>query len=240
MHLSELCRSLHQQLEALPIIRFPFDLTSLPNNGIYFFYEDGEYWGHGGERPRVVRIGTHRKDGNFRHRIGEHFALDERRMNFDATRAAPRERSIFRKHIGRALLKQRGDPYLAVWEIDFTSREKREKYGHLRDIAKEKVVESEITARLRESFSFRFIIVDGKGTRRGLEQQIIGTVAQCSQCCESKNWLGTDSPKPEIRESGLWQIQHLKASALSPAETDFLSNAVGSTCAWIHKAEPRR
>jgi hypothetical protein len=206
------------------MIRFPFDLRSLPDNGIYFFYEEGEFWGHGGKRARIVRIGTHRKDGNFKHRIGEHFALDERRMGFDATRAAPRERSIFRKHIGRALLKQRGDPYLTIWELDFTSRAKRETYGHRRDIAKEKLLESEITALLRGSFSFRFIVADGKGTRESLERQFIGTVAQCLQCCQSQNWLGNDSPKPEIRESGLWQIQHLKAFPLSAAEMDFLKN----------------
>jgi hypothetical protein len=77
-------------------------------------------WGHGGFRPRVVRIGTH-KDGNFRSRIIEHYLLDESKMNFDSSKAAPRERSIFRKHIGRALLNKRQDDYLKVWEIDFTS-----------------------------------------------------------------------------------------------------------------------
>jgi hypothetical protein len=44
------------------------------SGSIYFFYEDGEFWGHGGNRLRIVRIGTH-KDGNFRSRIKEHFPV---------------------------------------------------------------------------------------------------------------------------------------------------------------------
>ncbi len=71
---ADLCRWLRDQLERLPVVH-PFDLNRLPENGIYFFYEKGEAWGHGGERPRIVRIGTHR-EGNFRKRIAEHFLFN--------------------------------------------------------------------------------------------------------------------------------------------------------------------
>ena len=118
--MSELCRWLHEQLEQLPLFQYPFNLRELPENGIYFFYEKGETWGHGGTKPRVVRVGTS-KDGNLRKRLAEHFLLDERKMSFDAYKPAPRERSIFRKNIGRALLNQRKDEYLKIWELDFTS-----------------------------------------------------------------------------------------------------------------------
>lgn len=122
--MSEPCEWLHEQLERLPRFKYPFDLTDLPENGIYFFYEQGETWGHSGTKPRIVRVGTS-KDGNFRKRILEHYLLDESKMNFTASKPAPRERSIFRKNIGRALLNQRHDDYLRVWEIDFTSHKSR-------------------------------------------------------------------------------------------------------------------
>lgn len=35
--MSELCKWLHEQLEQLPRIEFPFELEKLPENGIYFF-----------------------------------------------------------------------------------------------------------------------------------------------------------------------------------------------------------
>jgi hypothetical protein len=226
--LSELCKWLHEQLEHLPLIAFPFEYNELPENGVYFFYEAGQYWGHGGTISRIVRVGTHR-DGNFRSRIAEHFLLDERKMSFSPGEPAPHERSIFRKNIGRALLNRTGDPYLSVWEVDFTTRERREKYQHLRDIGKEVAIEREVTRILRENFSFRFIEVADQIQRmgsEGLERALIGTLASCPQCVPSSLWLGNYSPKPQVRESGLWLVQHLKAAPLSPAQQSLIAAAI--------------
>jgi hypothetical protein len=49
-----LCEWLHRSLDALPVFSHPFDVAKLPNNGIYFFYEKGEYCGHGTGSPRVL------------------------------------------------------------------------------------------------------------------------------------------------------------------------------------------
>jgi hypothetical protein len=42
----------------------PFDSKLLPNNGVYFFYEEGENSDHGSgiSRSRIVRIGTHKEN----------------------------------------------------------------------------------------------------------------------------------------------------------------------------------
>jgi hypothetical protein len=198
-------------------VSYPFDITSLPKNGIYFFYEEGEEWGHGPAAPRIVRVGTHR-DGNFRSRISEHYLLDDRKMIFNESKPAPHERSIFRKNLGRALLNKSHDPYLSMWELDFTSKASRERFAHLRNIQKEMQVETEITQILRQSFSFRYIVVDEQRKRMGalgLEQHLIGTVAQCGECKSSEQWLGRYSPVPKIREGGLWLVQHLLAPPIS-------------------------
>jgi hypothetical protein len=120
-----MCEWLHSRIEALALFSYPFDVAELPHHGIYFFYETGETQGHRAEKPRIVRVGTHRKN-NFRSRIAEHFLLNERKMAFSQEQPAPHERSIFRKHIGRALLNKTQDPYLPVWEIDFTARKTRD------------------------------------------------------------------------------------------------------------------
>ena len=206
--MSEICRWLHKQLEQLELIQFPFRLEDLPENAVYFFYEDGETWGHGASKPRIVRVGTHR-DGNFRSRIKEHFLFDETRMDFDATRSAPHDRSIFRKNIGRALLNKNHDGYLQVWEIDFTTHAKRDSYGHLRNIEKEKEIESEITKILRNSFSFRYLHINDQTQRKALEASLIGTLGKCESCKPSDGWLGNWSSIEKIRASGLWLIQHL-------------------------------
>src|SRR5947209_5727649 len=142
--MSDLCRWLHDQLGQLPCIRYPFDVKQLPENGIYFVYEKGETWSHGGDRPRIVRIGTHR-EGNFRSRIEDHFLLDKAKMSFDVTKSPPHDRSIFRKHIGRALLNRDRDPYLSVWNISFVKKDPRVTHSHLRDIEKERRVEQDVT-----------------------------------------------------------------------------------------------
>ena len=202
------CEWLHRTLEGLPLIRYPFDPEILPYNGLYFFYEKGEVWGHGGGQLGIVRVGTH-NDGNFRSRMSEHFLLNERKMDFDAETSAPHDRSIFRKHIGRALLNRDDETYLEIWDKDFMVRRNIRNYGHLRNIAKEKKIEREVTDILQKKFSFRFISVAGQRKRKDLEKRLIGTLAQCNLCQASTRWLGHHSPKKQIREYGLWLIQHL-------------------------------
>jgi len=231
------CEWLHRQLEELPIFKYPFSLEDLPHNGIYFFYEEGENWEHGGEHPRIVRIGTHRNN-NFRSRINDHFLFNERKMNFNKMKPAPKDRSIFRKNIGRALLNKEKDDYLNVWNIDFTHRINREEYGHLRNISKEKQIESEVTRILRENFSFRFIIVDNQFERMGssgLESSLIGTIAECELCRPSDDWLGNYSSKREIKESGLWLVQHLNKDAINENERVVISKAIINTKEWIRR-----
>jgi hypothetical protein len=90
--MSEICASLHKKLASLSRYAFPFHASMLPYNGIYVLFESGET-GHGTDR--IVRIGTHTGDGQLPSRLQQHF-LD-----------ANKDRSIFRKNIGRALLTQK-------------------------------------------------------------------------------------------------------------------------------------
>ncbi len=226
--MSEKCEWVHAQLEELKSFRYPFCLEKLPRNGIYFFYEEGEIWGHGGNQPRIVRVGTS-KDGNFPSRIAEHYLLDESKMNFTASKPAPHDRSIFRKNIGRAILNQRGDSYLREWEIDFTTHKNREKYARQRDIEKEKKIESEVTQMQRKNFYFKYIELESQTVRmgkNGLESALIGTLAQCSLCTPSENWLGRNSPKPKIREGKLWLVQHLAANPITEKDKITIRAAV--------------
>jgi hypothetical protein len=89
--MSEACARLHELVFLLPEVRWPFDPESFPRNGIYFFHECGEHWGHGDDRPRIVRVGTHR-EGNFRSRIADHYVIDERKLTFSRDQPAPKDR----------------------------------------------------------------------------------------------------------------------------------------------------
>jgi hypothetical protein len=245
---SELCRWLHEKLESLYLIKFPFDLTKLPDNGIYFFYEEGENSTHTNydyddnvhadnnssistnAKARIVRTGMH-IEGNFRSRISEHFLLNEavKMMNFTISNPKPSDRSVFRKNIGRALLNKENDYYQTIWEIDFMTRENCNNYGIMRNIQKEKEIESAITKILREKFSFRFIPLKNQVMRIGrwgIEGKLIGTIASCNLCNASDNWLGRHSPIPQIRNGKLWLSQHLNSPGLTQQEKDDLENAI--------------
>jgi hypothetical protein len=119
-----------------------------------------------GPKERIVRIGSHTGNGNLAARLSEHMTPNK-------------DRSIFRKNIGRTLLARDGDDYLQVWDRCFTSTATRLAYGHLRDIDKEKRLETEVTRILREMFSFRYISIEGQERRmggQGLEKALIGTI----------------------------------------------------------------
>jgi len=231
------CDWLHKKLEDLPFINYPFNLESLPRNGIYFFYEKDEASRHNGVPQRIVRVGTH-KGNNFRSRMNDHFLFNERKMNFSSMKSAPKDRSIFRKNIGRAILNKNNDDYLKIWDIDFTPRKNRDKYHHLRDIHKEKEIETRITNILRDDFSFRFFLIDDESKRignKGLESLLIGTIAKCELCAPSEKWLGNYSPVNAIRNSGLWLSQHLQSDIIDEKEKMIIIDAVDDTINWFER-----
>jgi hypothetical protein len=47
-------------VRATSLVRFPFKMELMPVGGVYFFYKDGEVWGHNMVKLRIVRMGIHR------------------------------------------------------------------------------------------------------------------------------------------------------------------------------------
>ncbi len=199
--MSDICTELHRLVHGGRRFSYPFNPLGIPKNGIYVLFEKGEV-GHGGDR--IVRMGTHTGEGQLPSRLQQHFSLSNK------------DRSIFRKQIGRCLLI--GDPYANVWEIDFTTRQAKENSSHLRDIKKEQVLEDKITAHLQESQSFVVLDVPDKSLRLTLESRLISTVSRCINCSPSADWLGLQSPILKICQSGLWQVNELYKEPLQPGE----------------------
>ena len=59
----DLCQAVHVAARALPRVAYPFERSDLPRDGIYLFFEAGEYDAHTGEE-RIVRVGTNRGTRN--------------------------------------------------------------------------------------------------------------------------------------------------------------------------------
>lgn len=208
---SEQCGKLHSLVKEGKRFTFETGFDGVPENGIYIMFEKGET-GHGGER--IVRIGTHRGENELKSRVKQHFVMENK------------NRSIFRKNIGRCFLHQDANPYLAIWNYDMTTKEYQERYGNQVDDVLEKKIESEISSYIRENISFRVLQVLSREDRKKYESQLIGTVANCIDCQPSANWLGRQSPERKIRESGLWQKEHLGADPLNDQGFAFISAAL--------------
>ena len=137
--MSKHCSELHELVNRMKRIMFPFESEMIPKNGIYILFEKNEL-GHGGDR--IVRIGSHTGDGKLRTRLKEHFLVENK------------DRSIFRKNIGRALLNNSNDDFLKFWEIDLTTRVNKEKYLPMIDLNYQAKIESKVTRYIQEMFSF--------------------------------------------------------------------------------------
>ena len=208
---SRICHTLHQWLNSIPKLKHPFEEGPIPRNGIYVLFEDGE---SGHDTNRIVRIGTHTGIDQLRPRLIQHFVNEIK------------DRSIFRKNIGRCVLNRDNDSFLEHWDLDLTTRRARTAYAGRIDFNKQTHVESQVSEYIRDHFRFVVFEIAEKGRRIELESKIISTVSHCNVCGPSNTWLGGYSPKSKIREYGLWQEKELCKTPLSKDELLELKKSV--------------
>lgn len=111
-----LALELHQIFNKQKRYYFPFDdfINEIPKNGIYIIFEKGERYKN---LDRIVRVGTHTGNNQLRSRLKQHFIKENK------------NRSIFRKNIGRCFLNiEHNYKYFHI-PIDNIIQEELEKYG---------------------------------------------------------------------------------------------------------------
>lgn len=208
------CNEIHKIFNGLKEYKFPFDQKKIPKNGIYILFEKGEKVDR---LKRIVRVGTHTGNNQLPSRLKQHFIKENK------------DRSIFRKNIGRALLNADNDSFLEQWQLNLTSRANKEKNSGKVDFEKLKSVEKRVTEYIQSNFSFAVFEVLEKEQRLTIESRIISTVSNCTNCKPSKNWLGLSSPKQKIIESGLWLVNELWKQSLTETELAEVKNITEST-----------
>lgn len=203
--MTDLYDALHTLFNSKRRFRFPFDnvIQEIPKNGIYLIFEKGEKYKN---LDRIVRVGTHTGDNQLRSRLKQHFIKENK------------NRSIFRKNIGRCMLNKLNSPYQRIWDLDSTSRVDKVKNGHLIDRDFEKALEKQISEYIQSNLSFTIFDIQTKDDRLFWESRIISTLAAFPSITPSKNWLGQYSPKQKIQQYGLWQVNELLNQPLSNKE----------------------
>jgi hypothetical protein len=207
-----LADKVHVVFNKIERFSFPFleNFSSIPDNGIYLFFERGEKYN---ELDRIVRVGTNTGEGNLTKRLVEHFMTENK------------NRSIFRKNIGRAFLHKENNPYLKYWNYDTTSKANSERYLKLLDVDFETKLEKRISDYIQKNITFCILKMETKEERFFWESKIISTLAQ-SGIASSNDWLGNYSPIEKIRESGLWQVQNHKSPRLTSNDIDELESMI--------------
>jgi hypothetical protein len=198
----QVCEQLHSWANRLAVYRYPFDRSAIPANGLYILFERGET-GHG--TNRIVRIGTHTGDGQLPSRLCQHFVKENK------------DRSIFRKNVGRALLNRDHDPFLPFWQLDLTTRRMKAEHADI-DRKRQLEIEHAVSTYMRGNFSFVVLRVDDKADRLRLESKMISTVSNCEVCQPSATWLGLSSPVKKIQESGLWLVNELYREVMTEGD----------------------
>lgn len=175
--------TIEQIVADLPLID-PNNFTAkdLPRNGIYLLYEESE----GG---RIVRVGTHKAEAGLYTRLRKH--VGTRNSN-----RAWRRTSVVRLVVGGALLNRDGDPRLQQW-ADRQGERMPE-------------VEALVTEQLLTTFTFRALPVDSLDERLSLERELIATLSATPTM--TPEWLGHHALSSRVRESGLWNSDHVGAS----------------------------
>lgn len=204
---------LHDLFNSERRYRFPFDKDTgqIPGNGIYILFETGEKYK---DWDRIVRVGTHTGDNQLHSRLKQHFIKENK------------NRSIFRKNIGRCFLNKEHHPYLSIWNLDSTSKEDKLKNGDLINKPFEQALEKQVSQYIQENLTFTVFEVEAKVQRLFWESRIISTLAAFPHINPSDNWLGQYSPKDKIRQYGLWQVNELLKQPLDEIEFNALTKLI--------------
>jgi hypothetical protein len=194
-----------------------------PRAGLYFFFENGEFRPNGD--PRVVRIGTHGLTLTSRTTLWGR--LRQHRGNIDGSNpgGGNHRGSIFRRHVGAALLRKRGDAdLLTSWMA----------YRALPGYSDaERALEVEVSGVIRV-MPFLWLGVptlpDSTSERAFVERNSIALLSTLTGSEEgaSPGWLGHWADAPKVGASSLWNVNHVD-DPFDPKGLDVLHSYVWAT-----------
>ena len=196
----ELLDRLEGQVGGAPELRSCTGSMPWPDRGVYFFFEPEEYRADESGKLRVVRVGTHAVSRGSGATLWNRLRTHRGALNGNGNHRG----SIFRLHVGNALLRQDGIS-LGTW-------------GQGSEAPKQVTENEREHERLVSDFIGRCRVLclpvpDEPGAdsdRAVIERNAIGLLSVPGRelMPPTEAWLGNYSVEPAIRESGLWNIAH--------------------------------
>lgn len=179
-----------------------------PRRGVYFFFETGEYR-EDGVTSRVVRVGTHALKPS-RSTLWGRLAQHKGNVGGGHPLGGNHRGSIFRLHVGTGLLATGDwpDSVRETWGVGSTAK------GAIKE--SEYPLERAVSAHIG-AMPFLWLDIDDEhspASNRGLVER--GAIALLSNYqravidAPSPHWLGHHASREAIRESGLWNVNHVQ------------------------------
>lgn len=184
-------------------------IPNFPKGGVYFFFEPDEHRSETGFGNRVVRVGTHGlrigSKSTLKGRLAQHRGFIRGKHPGSGNHRG----SIFRKHIGYALINKNKYPRKnsEFWGIGSNTT------SIIRNL--EAPIEFAVSKYIR-TMPFIWIEINDLSSPNSLRGYIErNSIALLSNFGKSKidppstNWLGLYAGNPAIIESGLWNVNHV-------------------------------
>lgn len=199
-----------------------------PLRGIYFFFEEGEHRTDSGRGLRVTRVGTHALKENSNttlwQRLSQHRGVVK-------TGGGNHRGSIFRQLVGEAIINREKIGDVSSWGIGFDHATASKKLGVGRDdlVKQEQPIECRVSEYIRD-MPFLFIGINdnpGPDSERGyIERNAIALLSNWQKDkydTSSATWLGQYSGRRRVRDSGLWNNNHVDEQY----DSDFVGRLMG-------------
>ncbi len=179
---------------------------SWPNRGVYFFRESGEVRTDTGTGPRIVRVGTHALKPGSSTSIWKRLSQHKGQPN---TGGGNHRGSIFRLIVGASLIAKSGYAF-PTWGAGSSAKS---------DVTRgEYALEREVSRVIGEMPFLWLAIKDepGPDSLRGyIERNAIALLSNYRKPPlepPSRDWLGRHCDREKVRDSGLWNSNHVDES----------------------------
>lgn len=184
-----------------------------PERGVYYFFEPTEFRGDSHESPRIVRVGTHGL------KLGAKSTLVGRlRQHRGSDSGGSHRGSVFRALVGQALLERGGLPECQSWGVASARGEASRKLQITIETIKK--IEAPIEKAVSNFLGILPVLwVDvsdapGADSARGyVERNSIALLSNFGKTPidpPSASWLGNQSDRSRVKQSGLWNNNHVE------------------------------
>jgi hypothetical protein len=203
-----------------------------PDRGVYFFLEPGETR-ESSDRMRVTRVGTHAvsegSSTSLWDRLKQHYGTGS--GSSDHPHGGAHRGSVYRKRVGEAIIEKHDlhDDY-PDWDERWSSIDRER--SEVRD--EEYILERRVSTYIREQ-PFLPVALDDEPSadsdRASLERNAIALLSNVEERSidpRGDGWLGRYSRSREIRDSGLWNVNHV-GERYDEGSLDLLERAVDET-----------